>query len=111
MLRDMAVARQKPNIDLIARRLHVSKWHFCRTFKRYTNYTPRKYYLKCLAGEDPLILRPLPQIETKKNLQKKKAEALTDPSEDLLANVDLSEFDWTDFVFANEMGYDFETLA
>lgn len=75
IIMDMAKLKRKPNIDKIAAKLKVSKWHLCRTFKNYTGITPRQFYLKSLEGLDPLKSKPLPLIQTKKNLLKLKKMA------------------------------------
>lgn len=72
MIMRLAKMKRKPDIDLIASELNVSKWHLCRTFKNYTEMTPRQFYLKCIDGQDPLAQNPLPLIQTKKHLQKLK---------------------------------------
>lgn len=65
-----ARAGKKPDFDAIAQQLGASKWHFCRLFKNYTGRTPRKYYLECRQGNDPLERKALPVIRTKKYLQR-----------------------------------------
>jgi|UPI000151BA9C methylphosphotriester-DNA--protein-cysteine methyltransferase len=65
-----ARAGKKPDFDAIAQQVGASKWHFCRLFKNYTGKTPRKYYLECLQGNDPLKRKALPLIRTKKYLQR-----------------------------------------
>lgn len=72
MIMGRAKMKRKPDIDRIASELNISKWHLCRTFKNYTEMTPRQFYLKCIDGQDPLAQNPLPIIQTKKNLQKMK---------------------------------------
>lgn len=68
----MATSKTKLDVDTLAYELRLSKWHFCRTFKNYTGYTPKKYYKECIQGSNPLIFKPLPLILTKKNLQKQR---------------------------------------
>ncbi|RLV84064.1 Bifunctional transcriptional activator/DNA repair enzyme Ada [Meyerozyma sp. JA9] len=65
-----ARAGKKPDFDAIAQQSGASKWHFCRSFKNYTGKTPRKYYLECLQGNDPLERKTLPLIRTKRYLQR-----------------------------------------
>lgn len=62
------------NMEEITSELRVSKWHFYRKFKIYTGLTPRKFYLQCRRGNNPLSKRLLPDIVTKKNtlLEKEK---------------------------------------
>jgi methylphosphotriester-DNA--protein-cysteine methyltransferase len=61
------------DVELILHNIGVSKWHFFRTFKTYTGLTPRQFFRKCLTVKvDPLILSPLPLIQTKKNIQLRK---------------------------------------
>lgn len=67
------------NMEELVRELRVSKWHFYRKFKIYTGLTPRKFYLQCLKGNNPLLKRLLPIIVTKKNAlleKKKKAQGM-----------------------------------
>ncbi|KAK6457270.1 uncharacterized protein RJT20DRAFT_127477 [Scheffersomyces xylosifermentans] len=60
-------------LDTLVEELKVSKFHFCRMFKNYTGLTPRQFYLKCKElKENPLKSKPLPIVETKKNLKRKK---------------------------------------
>jgi methylphosphotriester-DNA--protein-cysteine methyltransferase len=57
----------------IFKTLGVSKWHFCRAFKNYTGKTPRQFYLQCQKIKiNPTILKPIPIIETKKSLNRKR---------------------------------------
>lgn len=74
-------ARAKTPMDVgrIASGLGVSKWHFCRAFKTYVELTPRLFYIKCLEGENPLLARPLPAVETRKNAQRKRPKVLQRP--------------------------------
>ncbi|KAG2732722.1 hypothetical protein G9P44_003712 [Scheffersomyces stipitis] len=60
-------------LDVLTAQLQISKFHLCRQFKNYTNMTPRKFYLKCKEiKQNPTNLLPVPIIETKKNLARKK---------------------------------------
>ncbi|CUM57859.1 unnamed protein product [Debaryomyces tyrocola] len=68
----MATSKTKLDVDKLAVELRLSKWYFCRTFKNYTGYTPKKFYEECIQGSNPLIFKPLPLIRTKKNLQKQR---------------------------------------
>lgn len=73
----MATSKTKLDVDTLAFDLRLSKWHFCRTFKNYTGYTPKKYYKECIQGSNPLIFKPLPLILTKRNLQKQRVLSRT----------------------------------
>lgn len=70
-----AASKGKLDMEAIINKLEISKWHFYRTFKNYTGKTPRKFYYECLQNANPLISNPLPVIETKKNLRKRKIAA------------------------------------
>lgn len=70
-----ARAKTPMDVDAIALSLGVSKWHFCRSFKTYTEFTPRLFYIKCLQGVNPLLTRPLPAVETKKNVARKRNQS------------------------------------
>lgn len=74
LLSRAAKAGIKPDIDAIAQLLGSSKWHFCRQFKNYTGHTPRKFYLECAKGSDPLKNNALPLIRTKKYMQRLRNE-------------------------------------
>lgn len=71
----IATSKMKLNVNALACKIHMSKWHFCRTFKNYTGYTPKQYYKECIQGLNPLVLKPLPLIQTKKYLKKQKDES------------------------------------
>jgi len=61
------------DVELILHNIGVSKWHFFRTFKTYTGLTPRQFFRQCVTLKvDPLLLSPLPPIQTRKNTQLRK---------------------------------------
>lgn len=76
-----ASARQKTRLDVaaVAKKVGLSKWHFCRAFKNYTGTTPRKFYLRCADGAD-LLKVVLPLVLTKKALQRKRQMGGSEPT-------------------------------
>lgn len=86
----MAQQDQKFDVDKVAANVGLSKWHFCRVFKNYTGYTPRKFYLQSRGGK--ITPQPLPLIRTKKFLQQKKREKIHEQIESLLRSLPDSLF-------------------
>lgn len=68
-----ASAEQKKRLDVefVAKKIGLSKWHFCRAFKNYTGSTPRKFYMRCKDGMDVLEV-VLPLVITRKFPEKRK---------------------------------------
>ena len=95
VIRHDAQRRMRLDVDALVKNLGVSKWHFYRTFKIYTSMTPRKFYMICLEGKEPLV-HDLPLIETKKNLKRKrqmeKVVQLPTPSDTETFFFDLLEY-------------------
>lgn len=71
IMNQWAQTGKKLDVDQLAKQVSLSKWHFCRVFKNYTNYTPRKFYLLCREGLFPVPKLPL--IRTKRFLARSKA--------------------------------------
>lgn len=75
MIMKSALAKRKLDVKALIQNLQISKWHFYRIFRNYTGSTPRQFFNDCLKGVDPLVLNPLPIIQTKKYLLKRKSLA------------------------------------
>lgn len=65
-----ALTGKKLDVDRVAQQVGLSKWHFCRVFKNYTDYTPRKFYLLCRQGL--CRVKKLPLILTRRFLARSK---------------------------------------
>lgn len=73
LIYSISLTGDKFDVSDIFTALGVSKWHFCRAFKNYTGKTPRQFYLQCQKIKiNPTILKPIPIIETKKSLNRKR---------------------------------------
>lgn len=94
--------RKKLNVEEIVSYLGFSKWHFCRMFKNYTEMTPRKFYLCCREGADPLRKKPLPLIQTKRNLAKmRKASKAVEIKNNALKRKDVGQIITPEMIFSD----------
>lgn len=77
-------ARHNRSFDAkdLARRVGLSRWHFCRTFKNYTGVTTKTFYRQCREGKN-LLSSLLPLIRTKKYLQRMRQESSKEEPRDL----------------------------
>lgn len=71
-----ASAGKKLDVDLLATLVGLSKWHFCRVFKKYTDCTPRKFHL--LACQGQLRGKTLPLVVTKRFSERSKKASVDD---------------------------------
>lgn len=67
---------ERLDVDSLAKQVGFSKWHFCRVFKNYTDYTPRQFYLLSCQGLCPV--KKLPLIRTKRFLARARNMDLRD---------------------------------
>lgn len=58
-------------LEDLSKKVGLSKWHFLRVFKNYTQLTPREYYSQLKSGDISKIIS-FPKIVTKKTLQLRK---------------------------------------
>lgn len=68
-----AKQRKRLDVDFVAKKIGLSKWHFCRAFKNYTGSTPRKFYMRCKDGMDVLEV-VLPLVITRKFPERRKGK-------------------------------------
>lgn len=79
LIYSQSLTQDKFDVNQVYIPLGISKWHFCRQFKNYTGKTPRQFYLQCKSIKiNPVLLKPVPIIETKKNLKRKREEEGSD---------------------------------
>lgn len=89
LIYSQSLNRDKFDVNQVYKPLGISKWHFCRAFKNYTGKTPRQFYLQCKKIKvNPMLLKPVPIIETKKNLKRKRQE-INDGNHDNWKKMDL----------------------
>lgn len=78
---DIGQRGKMQSVAELARRVGMSKWHFCRAFKNYTGVTPRKFQLQCRNDKDRAKI-VLPAVITRKYLElQKKLNILLDDIE------------------------------